>query len=513
MSKKNSLLYSIFTISLISLISKLIGFIREAIVAAYFGTSINMDMFFLANGVIGGAITAIASAIGVAFLPLFLEKKAKKGLAQALKMTNTICLNILVICAVVVSIIFMTSKYIANIIGMEYSYGQITILVKYIRIISITSFFSVIVYLMMSILNGEKKYGITELTGMLYSIVTIIGVVISHKSVDVLAYTLLVSIVIQAFILYVVVYKKQEKIKSRINLRDKNFKRLYIVLFPVVLGNTTLYINQVIDKLIASNLEEGAISALSYSGTLYSFINVLLVASLVTVFFTEFSKCKIEENIEQVKVVWKKGIVILLLMLIPISIICIFFSNEIVTLVLKRGKFNEESVILTASALAFYTIGAPFYGVRNLTIRVFYAFNDTKIPMINGIISAVANILLSIVLANILGIKGITLATSISAIISSILMVRSLKKIVGKIEFGGMWKTIFKIIIATIISVIGVVIFKYTFKEINYLMTLIGGTLVCILVYLLTLMFLKCKELQEAIAIIKIKAQLIFSSR
>lgn len=513
MSKKNSLLYSIFTISLISLISKLIGFTREAIVAAYFGTSVDMDMFFLANGVIGGAITAITSAIGVAFLPLFIEKKIKKGSSEALKMTATISFNLLCICTAVVSIIFMTSKHIGNIIGMEYPYEQITILIKYIRIISFTSFFSIIVYLMTSILNGEKKYGITELTGMLYSIVTIIGVVIYHKSVDVLAYTLLVSVVIQAGILYIVVYKKQEKTILKINLRDKNFKKLYALLLPVVLGNTTFYINQVIDKLIATNLEEGSISALNYSGTLYSFINVLLVASLVTVFFTEFSKYKIENNIEQIKVVWKKGVVTLLLMLVPIAITCIFFSSEIVTVVLKRGAFNDKSVVLTASALAFYTVGAPFYGVRNLTTRVFYAFNDTRTPMVNGTISAVVNILLSVILANILGIKGITLATSISAIISSILMVTSLKKILGKIELSDLLKTIFRIILATIMSVIGVSIFKSAFKDLNCFISLLGGTVVCTLIYFISLVFLKCEELEQVITMIKDKIKYVLKNR
>ena len=120
------------------------------------------------------------------------------------------------------------------------------------------------------------------------------------------------------------------------------------------------------------------------------------------------------------------------------------FSTEIVKVLFEEGSFNSHDTYLTSTALFFYSIGILAYGLKELLAKSFYSLQDTKTPVRNATISVVINIVFSIILVNIMGIGGLALASSISATVTTMLLLISLRKKIGKIGFSYILKTFIK---------------------------------------------------------------------
>lgn len=162
------------------------------------------------------------------------------------------------------------------------------------------------------------------------------------------------------------------------------------------------------------------------------------------------SKLSNENNKEEFIKSVSQSINTIILLIIPISVGAIVLANPIVKIVFERGAFNSDATSMTAIALACYSVGMIGFGLREILNKVFYSLQDTKTPMINGILAMSMNIVLSIVFIKVIGFAGIALATSISALICIVLLFRSLKK---KMEYFGKDKII-KTTIKSFISAI-----------------------------------------------------------
>ena len=126
------------------------------------------------------------------------------------------------------------------------------------------------------------------------------------------------------------------------------------------------------------------------------------------------------------------------------------FNKEIVTIVYGRGEFTQQDILITAKVLMFYSIGLIFYGYRDVISYAFYAKQNTIVPMKNAAIAVIINIILNFILSRFMGIAGLALATSISGIVCSILMWRSLKKLLDINKDVVFIKNLTKILIITI---------------------------------------------------------------
>lgn len=185
------------------------------------------------------------------------------------------------------------------------------------------------------------------------------------------------------------------------------------------------------------------------------------------------------------------------LILAPISVITILFSNDIVSMIYQRGVFDENAVSLTATVLSFYAIGFLFSGIRELVAKSFYAFGDTKTPTINGIGAVIVNVVLSIVFSKFLGVGGVALATSIAAIQSMMVLILLLRKKLQGIGIKSFIPTACKILVAVLLMGVSVIIFEKFITNIPSLLRFVFISIMGFAVYLITLTFLRCKEMFE----------------
>ena len=455
MTKKRGIAYSVCIVSILGLMSKLVGFLREGVYSYYLGTSAEADDYFLVYGFFFTISTMVGISIGTAYLPQFLETKSKNGITQALKECSTLINQVFVITSLLILVCLVFSEPICSMLAPTYSTERLQVLSYYFRSISVILFFSIAVSILGAVFDAEKRYGISRIIKMLYSVCSILFLVLLFDwcKMDSLIWAVIISFILQFIISIFGLFRHSY---YSLHFKNTNLFKVYKQTIPVLIGTGTLFLGQIVDRTIASTLQTGTVSALNYSGILHSTINTLFIASIIAVFYTEFSEKFISNQIDKLLSILSRGISMLILILIPISIFCISNSENIIRILLQRGAFTEESVKLTTLAFSFYLLGSPFYGIRDLISRVYYAFQDVKTPMINGCVTIVINILicLSFVYILNLGVMGITLAASITAVISTSLLLYSLHKKGYRLHYQDIIKGAIQVAVAAVIALI-----------------------------------------------------------
>lgn len=495
-------------LTIVALIIKGIGFLKQATIAAYFGAGIDMDIYFLASGIIANLLFAIGTALRTVVLPMYSSKKEKEGDIEASKLISSLLVLFTVVSIVIVILVVISAPLIAKIIAFTYDAASLHTLSYYIRIISISLVFSVITTIFAAVLNANRQYVFAKASGIFQSLIAVFSVIFFYKQIGILS--LVFSIPLAHFIQSLVTYiftSKQTSIKLSWQRPNTDTKLALKRMFPVLIGSATVQINQIVDKMISSSLEAGSVSALSYSGTLYDFVGTVFIASATTVFFTELSSTIASNNLDGHKVLLRRGISFLSLLLVPITIITIMFSVDIVAIVYQRGAFDSSATALTSITLVGYAIGFVFYGIRELLARSFYSLGDTKTPMVNSIVAVTANIIFSIILSRYIGVAGVSLGTSISAILSVIFLGYILRKKLNGLGISAILPTLTKVFISAIVMTLALYIFSNPSFMVNMhsFFRFIFATIIGFIVYVIMLKILKCEELLDVEKIVYMK--------
>jgi putative peptidoglycan lipid II flippase len=300
------------------------------------------------------------------------------------------------------------------------------------------------------------------------------------------------------------VFKKGYKFYFIFNVEDKYLRNLLAIAVPAIIGASVDQINVLVDRTIASIVAEGGISALNYASKLIVFVLGLFVTPISTVIFPLISKMAAENNYEGLKKSLSESISATNFLVIPSTVGIMVFSTPIVEMLFGRGAFDERAVQMTSSALFFYSIGMIGYGLREVLARAFYSMKDTKTPTRNAVIALLMNIILNIVLSKFLGIAGLALATSISAIVCTGLLFVSLRKKIGSFGLKEISISFIRITIASVImGAVAKISYNMMIGIISKNLSLICSIITGSMVYFVVTLFMGIKEVHEIVLKIK----------
>ena len=278
------------------------------------------------------------------------------------------------------------------------------------------------------------------------------------------------------------------------------------IAIPIIIGVSVNQINVLVDRSLASNLAVGGISALNYANKLNGFVQGIFVISISTAMYPMISKMAAKKDMKGLELSIIEAINTISILVIPATIGAMVFSKEIVSLLFGRGAFDPKALSMTSTALFFYAIGMIGFGLREVLSRAFYSLKDSKTPMINGVVAVSTNIVLNIILSKFLGVGGLALATSISALLSSTLLTLALRKKLNGFSFRKIFGSWVKILLASL--VMGVVAYfanRFLLAPLGESLALVISIAVGGLVYLAMLPFLKLEEVENIIKIVKDK--------
>ena len=424
--------------ALLTILSRITGFIRDIVLAFFLGAGIASDIFFISSKLpnLFRRITA-EGAMTSSFLPIYSKLLHQKKSENAQKFSAIICffLILLLIILVIIFEIFMPFfvKIIApGLINDAKVFNDIVTLSRFTIIflpfISITAFFG-------AMLNASGRFFYFAFTPIIFNLSIIISCffitdALKIKSVPI-ALAMLISGLIQlCFIYYFVkkfnlitkVFFKLSNLKKNNFIKFKNeisdtLKRF----FPAVLSGGVFQINILVDTILATFVGFGAVSFLYYSDRIIQLPLGIIGVSLATVLLSSISHPKVVNNNKKISDQLIVAIKISLYFSIPSMITLIFFSEFIISGLFERGNFDQVSSKSVALALTMYSIGLPFVMIIKCFQSVFIATGKMKKILYISILQLITNFMLSIILMKFLSHGGIALATSISTILSFII--------------------------------------------------------------------------------------------
>ena len=427
---KSAIIIMIFTLG-----SKFLGFLREVLIAAKFGSGMETDTYFIAMSATTLITGLMSNAIRTTFIPVAAEIETAEGKKGKLNHTNNLINIVFFLLLILVCIAWIASPLIIKLLAKGFYGEQYKLAIQLLRIGLPMIIFSSIIGVFLGFLQSEQRYMSTAAIGFPFNFVYIFFLLFLSSKFGIKG--LMVSSVLAVFSQILIQLPEAKragyKYKFIFNIRDKYIKKILYLSIPVFIGVAINDLNAIVDRTLASSLVAGSISALNYANRLNGLILGVFVTAITTVIFPLLSKEFSEDNINGVKKIMGYGVNLILLITIPAAVGLIVLSTPIVEVAFERGEFDSVATIMTSKALIFYSIGLVAMAIRLLVTRVYYSLQDTKTPMVNGAISVVFNIVLNLILVQFMGHAGLAFATSIATTIATLLMFYGLKKKIGSL--------------------------------------------------------------------------------
>lgn len=490
--KKNSVLKATALVFGLSLIAKLIGFAKSIMQASIFGTSMETDVFNVSNGFVSNILYMLTMAVAVAFVPLYIQHKTRSREDGRKFGTRTITTLFLVAIAISLFLIVF-SPVVVKVIAPSYSGEAYQLTIKYFRVLCLGICFSLAAHLFTNLLNAEKVYGYSAFGSIINSIVLIALMMFFSRTLGV--WSLVISVPISFVLQWLMLYYKGKRyaaISFRYGIRDESLKILLIQAIPILISQATVEINQVVDRALLTSIGVGALTAVSYSAVLYQFASTLVSTPLSTVMFTELSEAGAKKDNAAIKRILKNCYRVLLIVCIPIVAVIFFCSGDIVRIVYGHGRFTAEAVQQCAVGLQMYGLCLFPVCIKTVLSRAYYGLNDTRRPMVIGMLEVALNIGLSVALVKPLGIIGVVGATGIASVVFIIVMLIDFNKKYMKVLSSSSLNACWKILVSGVIAVVVLALANRVFL-VNSLVDFIVKTLLTFAVFLVLLLALKEK--------------------
>ena len=486
-------------------LSRILGYLRDTLIAVFLGTSAVADALFVAFRIPNTFRSLFAEgSFNSAFIPAYTKQKGSKKNYFANQILNLLIIFILFIVFVIEiftpEFLFLISPGFKDIDGkFDLAVDLSRITIPFLFFVSISSFLS-------AILNSKGKFFITAAAPIILNILLILSLVFFNSTpteiVYASSYALTIAGIIQIIFLFFFA-KKYFKINLSfiININDQ-VKSFFRKLLPSVFASGVNQINILIGTIIAS-FESGAVSYLYYADRIYQLPLALTGIAIATVILPSLSKEVFKSKLVKVNFIQNRSLELCLFLSLPATVGIFLASEQIISALYGYGFFDTESVMNTSAALLLFGIGLPAFGLIKIYSSFYFARSNTKFPFYLSLFSVILNISISLALFKSYGFIIIPLATSISAWLTVVVYQLNLIKS-GYHSFDKLFAIRFiKSVLCTLImGLILSVLLKYfanylESKTILKAIILISVVLFSAFIYFLTAYFLKAFRIKD----------------
>ena len=422
---------SALILTVITFLSKIIGYLRTVLVAYYFGTSAQVDAFVVAMLIPSLVFGIIAGGLQTVIIPVYTEEK-QKNLQKAKVFVNQIFLINVILLLLLSFIMFLFPAAFVKIVAYGFKGTRLSQAAYFMRFLIIFGFFNVLAGLFIGLLQAEKQFLFPALTLLVGNSLIPLSLLLFAKKIGINSWTIgEISFAIFSFSsLFIFLYYKKRFFRS-FELLHIDFQKVwhfFVLLLPIILASGVKVLYQIVDKTVASSLSTGSVAALNFAQSIYILpISFLILPITVSVFpyFTDFAIN--DEKVRYISI-FKEAFYILMFLIIPISFVFIVYANPIVCILYQHGAFTSYSTSITAFAVSMYSIGLFFFSGNVIMQKIFFSFKDTKTPLYITIFAVASNVVGDVSLSKVWGVGGIGLATSLAAILSFFLYVIMIRK-------------------------------------------------------------------------------------
>ncbi len=486
-------------VSVILALGYIVSFIKESIIAKYFGVSADVDAYTIAITIPVVLFSIVTVSIRSVIVPIYSDLLYNKTKNIADKfISNILCCVSIVLMGVIV-VMEVGADYLTWFFAPGFDSTTHDLSTNLLRITLPSILFTVINDVLTGLLNVHKRFIAPSCSLFVLNIGIIFTIIFLYANLGIIAAAFGYIIGGAMSMLYMIaVSTRKYRFCFVFDFKDEFLKKTLKQTIPVVWSTSIAEINAVINRMIASFLFVGSISALSYANKINSIFISFFITAVATIVYPLYAESSAKKNIEQLsdRVNFTLSLYTMILTPIVVSVLCL--RKEIVSVAFARGVFDASAVGATSSLLGCYCLGLLFMSFRETLTKVFYSMQDMKTPAKNATIGVLLNVGLNLTLPFVLGVEGLALGTSFTAMFISLRLLYLLKNKYEQIQLIFFQKNLIGIIASTAIMAIVIVVFLYQYNENNNIIRLIVGATVCVVSYLLSIWLFRVPVFRHA---------------
>lgn len=371
-----------------TILSKVLGFGREAILAAAFGASAATDAYLVAKiipallfGLVGTSITTV----GIPLFSEYIHRPEKR--AELPLLIWTTFHGVTAALLAIASLGIPAAPWLVDILAPGFAPEQLDLAVTLVRVLLPMVVLMGMVGWAQGVLNAHQHFTAPALMGIPYNITMIGGIFLAaaYGGITEVAWATLLATLSQFLIQVPALHRRGITYLPVFCWRHPALRRMLRLAGPVLIGVGANQLNVIVDRMLASGLAEGSISALNYAQRILSLPQGLFALPLITVFYPILTERTTLQDAAGFRSGLSRGLGVLAFMLIPMMIGMMVLRQDLVQFIFQRGAFDTRDAWMTAVALLFYTSGLVFLMWREFLNRAFYALQDTFTPMWTGL--------------------------------------------------------------------------------------------------------------------------------
>ncbi|GGY79509.1 murein biosynthesis integral membrane protein MurJ [Marinobacter zhanjiangensis] len=440
-SKAPGLLRSSGVVGIMTMLSRVLGLVRDMVIARYFGAGASADAFFVAFKIPNFLRRLFAEgAFSQAFVPVLSVYREKGDVSEVRGLVNAVAgsLGLVLLGVTLVAMVgspVLTALFAPGFTDDPVKFGlasdMLRITFPYLLLISLTAFAG-------SILNSYDRFAVPAFTPVILNL-SMIGAAIfmtplMAQPVMALAWGVVIAGALQLFFQLPFLMRLGLMPRPRVDYRHEGVKRILKLMAPALFGVSVSQINLLLDTVLASFLQTGSVSWLYYSDRLSELPLGVIGIAIGTVILPNLSRKHAAQSRDDFAATVDWAVRAVLLIGLPAAVALVMLAEPLIATLFHYGEVTDRDVAMSAQSLRAYSLGLLAFMLIKVLAPGFFAREDTVTPVKIGIFAMVANMVLNLALIVPLAHAGLALATSISAWLNALLLWRGLSK-------QGAWKS------------------------------------------------------------------------
>ncbi|EKD32980.1 MAG: hypothetical protein ACD_76C00106G0021 [uncultured bacterium] len=511
-SKSSTITGAAAVVGFFSLISRLVGLLRDRFIAGQFGAGDVLDIYFSAFKIPDAIFNLlIIGSLSASFIPLFTKyysTKQSDAWILANNILNFILLPLIALCFI--GILF--ANPLAELVAPGFDSQKQDGVALFMRIMFVSNFLMGISSVFGGILQSAKMFLLYSFAPIFYNAGIIIGALFFTEIFGPvgLAFGVVLGALLHLIVQIAGSYHLGYSYIPVLNAKSKEVRAILALTGPRVLGLAITHLNFFIMTIIASTLSSGNVTILQFAFNINALpIGVFAIAYAIAAFPT-LSEHASNNDKNAFTASFSSSVRNMLFFLIPCTVLFLLLRIQIVRVVVGAGAFDWPETVATAEALAFFALSFFAQGLVYLLVRAFLSLNDTISPLVIGIASLVVNIFASLHLSKTLGVAGLAAGFTISSLVQFTLLWVVLRNKIGTLGEYGILRSayimttagIFQAIVTQLMKPASTAIFELDTFFAVFAQGLISGA-AGLLAYFGISKLLKSRELSDFISVIK----------
>lgn len=431
-------------VSIALMASRVLGYVREALLASRFGATHTTDAYLTAQDIPTSLFAAISAALVMVFIPVYRNVVQKDGEEAGWRLVNTVMNATLLLAVVLMGVGWLVAPAVVPRLVPGLPQAALDLSVYLTRLMLPMMIFIALSGVASAVLNANQHFTAPALVGFMSNVAVVTGLLLvtSPTQINWVAWSVVAGSVLSAAIQVPGLPRLGYRYEWRLDWRDPGLHQILRLILPVILTTFAVQLQNFVDRFLASHLAEGSISALNYAVRVNSLPYGVIGAAITTVLYPNLAELVAAGQQDELKASVQRGLRTMAFVLLPMAIGLVVFRAPIVQLFFQRGAFDPRATEATAYALQFYAVGILFFGWLDFLNRCFFALQDTLTPMWAAIGMVVLNIGFNLALVGPLAHGGLALGTSLSTVVAVVVLLWRLQRRLGAIAGAGLLRAV-----------------------------------------------------------------------